>query len=67
MVSTDADLVCIPNITQVHAITCCLQVFVKFVILFLFFYYLLTVALGDPDTQIPQVPVPRERLHSPAR
>ncbi|XP_043097652.1 MICAL-like protein 1 isoform X1 [Puntigrus tetrazona] len=22
---------------------------------------------GDPDTQIPQVPVPRERLHSPAR
>ncbi|XP_016111054.1 MICAL-like protein 1 isoform X2 [Sinocyclocheilus grahami] len=22
---------------------------------------------GDPDTQIPQAPVPRERLHSPAR
>ncbi|XP_073707847.1 MICAL-like protein 1 isoform X2 [Garra rufa] len=25
------------------------------------------VVNGDPDTQIPQAPVPRERLHSPAR
>lgn len=67
MVSTDADLVCIHNITKAMLLHVVYMFLLNLLNVFFFFYYLLIVALGDPDTEIPQVPVPRERLHSPAR